>query len=146
MIQCLKCNRVWPTGTVWCGICKATLGVKLCPDGHVNQPVCSCCSTCGKCPLSLCVPCRRLMPTLRVFAVFLLLLVAPFIIPLLTLCASLLARNLVRPLESIVLHLLALFLLVRAFGGNRGCQLVKSIWRRLLALAQATAKWIRALI
>jgi hypothetical protein len=82
MIQCLKCNRVWPTGTVWCGICKATLGVKLCPDGHVNQTVSQCCTSCGKSPLSPYCPCRNLRVGFKAGLAWLLLLCTPFVFTL----------------------------------------------------------------
>jgi len=60
MILCLKCNRIWGKGTVFCGSCGGTLGCKLCPDGHSSLSSCKFCSTCGSSKLTNYVPCLSL--------------------------------------------------------------------------------------
>ena len=60
MILCLKCNRIWGKGTVFCGSCGGTLGCKLCPDGHSSSSSCKFCSTCGSTKLTNYVPCLSL--------------------------------------------------------------------------------------
>lgn len=47
MILCLECKRLWPSGSNYCGICRATLGKRLCPEGHVNLLSAGCCTVCG---------------------------------------------------------------------------------------------------
>jgi hypothetical protein len=56
LILCKKCKRIWPGGTVWCGSCRATLGCRICPEGHKNELLSRCCTICGSAKLSKGVP------------------------------------------------------------------------------------------
>ena len=56
MILCSKCKRVWPQGTKWCGNCRATLGVRVCNEGHESPLDAKVCTTCGSAKLSPGVP------------------------------------------------------------------------------------------
>jgi hypothetical protein len=136
MIQCLKCNRVWPTGTVWCGTCKATLGVKLCPDGHINQTVSQCCTICGKSPLSPSAPCRQLGPAFQLAGSFLLLLLFPF--------GWVTFRELGHALADLVYRLLSqvLFLVIAVclLGGNSGRRLVTDATKTFFSFLVAKLK------
>lgn len=60
MILCRKCKRIWPNGTVWCGSCRATLGCRVCPEGHKNDLSSRCCTMCGSAKLSKGVPSMNL--------------------------------------------------------------------------------------
>lgn len=130
MIQCLKCNRVWPTGTVWCGICKATLGVKLCPDGHVNLPISTCCTACGKAPLSQYCPSRSLKGLLRTSVLFPLTMCLPFVWT----GTCRLGEHAVALLQSLVLKALLLSVLVGIIGGPSARTAIINAWKSLLRL------------
>ncbi len=60
MIYCRTCRTVWPTGTVYCGKCQGSLGVRICPSGHSNPRFVTACLTCGKPELSKYAPCLRI--------------------------------------------------------------------------------------
>lgn len=77
MILCLKCKKVWPQGTRYCGVCRASLGVRLCPEGHESPLAARCCSTCGSPKLTPGVPCLNIRPLARLV----LLLVALAFLP-----------------------------------------------------------------
>jgi len=118
MIQCLKCNRVWPTGTIWCGTCKATLGVKLCPDGHVNQPISQCCTTCGKIPLSPFCPCRKLRTAVVCSIGFVLVLSLPFLWAVVTNFFDTIMRRAILPCLGGLYDVLVLVMLLFVVGGK----------------------------
>ena len=75
MILCGKCRKVWPAGTVWCGCCRATLGMRLCDGGHESPLGSRACTTCGSAKLSPGVPSVRLRGCSWLTALGMLLLV-----------------------------------------------------------------------
>jgi RNA polymerase subunit RPABC4/transcription elongation factor Spt4 len=62
MILCLKCWRLWPRGTMYCGRCGGSLGKRVCSDGHESHLKARYCSLCGSSKLSRGAPCRSLRP------------------------------------------------------------------------------------
>lgn len=142
MIQCLKCNRVWPTGTVWCGTCKATLGVKLCPDGHINQPICQCCTTCGKNPLSPFSPCRDFYIPTRIAAGFLVVILSPFLWSWTTTAFGAVYGSVFKPLISICTTLLIISGALYACGGQSGRTIVLKCWAAAFQLTRTLFLWL----
>jgi len=47
MKRCNDCNRLSPDGSLFCGTCRATFGVKLCPQRHLNPVGVTYCLQCG---------------------------------------------------------------------------------------------------
>ncbi len=47
MKRCNDCNRLSPDGALFCGTCRATFGVKLCPNRHLNPTNVTYCLQCG---------------------------------------------------------------------------------------------------
>lgn len=84
MILCLKCRRVWPKGTVWCGHCRATLGCRVCPEGHVSHLGAKSCTTCGSPKLTPGVPGFGLRGVSWLVIVTLALAVTPVLLHALT--------------------------------------------------------------
>ncbi len=60
MILCRNCRRVWPKGTRYCGICRAGLGVRYCPESHASPLDARCCTECGSPALTKGVPASNL--------------------------------------------------------------------------------------
>ena len=52
MKRCNDCNRLSPDGALFCGTCRATFGVKLCPMRHLNPIDVTFCLQCGSEELS----------------------------------------------------------------------------------------------
>lgn len=75
MILCRGCRRIWPKGTRYCGICRATLGARYCPADHASPLVAGCCLTCGSPKLTKGVPCANLRPITWIASAGLTLLV-----------------------------------------------------------------------
>lgn len=82
MIRCGGCGRLWPAGTVWCGRCRATLGVRLCEDGHPSVRDARVCTTCGSKRLSKAVSSLNLRPVTALTTLGVLLLLAPVVLGL----------------------------------------------------------------
>lgn len=97
MILCKQCKRMWPEGTKWCGVCRATLGARYCENDHANALSSGCCTTCGTPKLTRGVPCLRL----RAVSWVLLVVVGAFAVPPIW-------RGLLGVLSSLYAHLLAL--------------------------------------
>jgi hypothetical protein len=47
MKRCNDCGRLSPEGALFCGTCRATFGVKLCPMRHLNPVGVTFCVQCG---------------------------------------------------------------------------------------------------
>src|SRR5713101_2001927 len=47
MKRCHDCGRLSHEGALFCGTCRATFGVKLCPNRHLNPTNVTYCLTCG---------------------------------------------------------------------------------------------------
>src|SRR5712692_6709360 len=47
MKRCNDCNQLSPDGALFCGRCRATFGVKLCPKRHLNPIDVTYCLQCG---------------------------------------------------------------------------------------------------
>ncbi len=62
MILCLKCKRLWTSGTQVCGVCRATIGCRKCPEGHRSPLIAKSCTTCGVSNLTDGVPALNLRP------------------------------------------------------------------------------------
>jgi len=62
LILCLKCKRLWPRGTRFCGTCRSSLGVRLCPDDHPSPLQAQVCTTCGSKRLTTAAPSLNLRP------------------------------------------------------------------------------------
>src|SRR5713226_4221950 len=52
MKRCHDCGRLSPEGAVFCGTCRSSFGVKLCPKLHINPVEVKYCSVCGSEELS----------------------------------------------------------------------------------------------
>ena len=47
MRLCLSCRRVSPGGSIFCGYCARSFGMRLCANKHKNAPHVLCCTTCA---------------------------------------------------------------------------------------------------
>ena len=128
MILCLKCKRLWPKGTVWCGTCGATLKARLCPEKHSNQLTSTCCQTCGSRSLTPGVRALNLRPVtfmaLLGLAVIGVKAILGQIIPnLLPSLYGLLGR-----IESLFFGLVVFSLLLMPILSDKGRENLSNIW------------------
>lgn len=84
MILCLRCKRLWPRGTRYCGSCRASLGARFCPHDHESPLAAKCCTACGSKRLTPGVPSLNLRPLSLLLAAGIIALAVP---PLLGLIA-----------------------------------------------------------
>jgi len=52
MKRCHDCGRLSPEGALFCGACRSSFGVKLCPKLHINPVEVKYCFVCGSEELS----------------------------------------------------------------------------------------------
>ena len=68
MVLCMKCKKISPTGSTFCGFgCGAFKGC-VCGKGHVTPPGLSTCVSCGSTELSAYAPSINLRPVTRLVA------------------------------------------------------------------------------
>lgn len=139
MILCLKCKRIWPSGTTWCGNCKATLGCRRCPEGHQSELSARCCTSCGSGKLSKGVPALRL----RFITWLAVCLVSAILVPFVLNRAELIVKQVYVHAVNMILPLLVtlcfLSLLIACIFGARGGKLVSEFWLALTRLVVLTA-------
>lgn len=124
MIQCRQCKGLWPSGTVWCGTCCATLGCRMCPDGHASPLGARCCVTCGSKKLSNGVAVIQLRVYTSILTVGMSLLVVVIVLPLL-LSAG---RAVLSWLMSVLLPYIWLSVLIALLGGPKARRIVLRVW------------------
>lgn len=125
MILCLSCKRLWNSGTVWCGNCHATLGKRLCSEGHASPISATCCTTCGSSKLSKGCPCLPLRVASAIFMLLLLAAIAPSISHLF----ALLAVSLELVFVKILLQILSWLIFSALAGAVLGEGARRFIWQ-----------------
>ena len=135
MILCTRCKRLWPSGTIWCGNCRVTLGKRICEEGHENFLTSQSCATCGSNRLSKGVPSRNLRPLTWLVVSIVGVVVFPLILSLVT--------NLMQRLWCLLLHALLpplislafISILLGAILGENARKYIGSIWSWIFQIA-----------
>lgn len=132
MILCRKCRQLWSQGTTWCGTCRATLGHRRCPEGHVSPLDAECCVVCGSPVLTPGVPSLNLRPLTVCFVLALGVLAAP---PLILMAGGAIQEGLrqawIAAMNTVIPFLCmagALSLMIAAFFGPRAASAMASVW------------------
>lgn len=131
--MCLKCKRLWPQGSKWCGNCQATLGRRYCPEDHENALGTDCCTTCGYRKLTAAVPCLNLRPLVWLVAIVGATLVGPGLLQALRGLTSHLFWLLFAPLERLLITLSIISFFLAPVLGERGRLILRSALQGLFS-------------
>ena len=147
MILCLKCKRLWPRGTTWCGYCRATLGKRICDKGHESPLTASNCTGCGSRKLTPAVSSLNLRPLVWMVVAIVGWLGWPLVGLLMQSLLSILFSFI---LDQVVPVLLLLFLLSWAIGhifGKKVSKLIHELWEEVLKLIfKGTKSLVKSLV
>ena len=145
MIRCGGCGRFWPAGTVWCGRCRATLGVRLCEDGHPSARDARVCTTCGSKRLSKAVPSLNLRPVTSLATLGVLVLLLPVALSVFGHVAQLMGEA-VRPALCVLFAWLvpavAATVVLWPLLGPRGRSLLSDAWFLAFRVALLPARFL----
>ena len=142
MILCLKCKRLWPKGTVWCGHCRATLGKRLCEQGHESLLAASACTTCGSRKLTPSVSSINLRPLTALLLVGAGALVAPAILVVVKHLSAIVFGFVLAQLLPSMLILFLLSWIVTQMLGKKGGKLMGDLCASTLTLLIRAFVWL----
>jgi hypothetical protein len=140
----MKCRKLWPAGTIWCGTCHGTLGKRHCPDGHASPLFATCCTTCGSTRLSPGLPCVNLRPVTWLTLLAICAVLAPTVLGMIGSAVRGSGTSAGQALLPILYAAALMSAAIAILGGQRGSRLVTDFWmgvgRFLVRLATAISR------
>lgn len=134
MIRCSQCKSLWAGGTTWCGNCCATLGCRICEDGHSSPLSAKCCVTCGSKKLSNGVGATQL----RTYSTLVTLVIVAGLVVLAFPLVFQSGKYILRWVISTLMPYVLLSLAIALFGGPKAKGMVGRIWQTALTLLFST--------
>lgn len=146
MIRCEKCQKLWPTETVFCGSCGGSLGCRYCSNGHENPLSARYCTVCGDHKLSYGVPVTNLRPRLYLGLAFIGVCVFSAVFP--PMVSSLQSLHAPIPsLDGFLRLVLVLSLAVFVLAGQKGRKVVLCFyWGAIKFFARTVVSLVSSLM
>jgi hypothetical protein len=142
LILCLKCKRMWPQGTLWCGTCRSRLGARECEDEHTTPLKSTCCTTCGSTRLSPGVPALNLRP----LTWLLLASLALCAFPVFAGAASAASKQVFDVVIQALVSLGFISVMVCLLFPKSGAPLMGKVWQTLFGVALSLVQGIARLV
>ncbi|MBS1702866.1 MAG: zinc ribbon domain-containing protein [Armatimonadetes bacterium] len=137
MILCTHCETLWPAGSEYCGSCGASLGKRICANGHEVDLDAKFCTKCGTGKLTRGVEAVEYRPLVLLFVVIsAAVLILVFQSQLLNLLSALGAFAV-----KAVCHFLGI-LVICSLGGKEAVKAWLGLCSAILRLCWAVIAWL----